>query len=66
MSLFLKKNLLRSKVSQLLRWSDGATAIEYALIAGAIALGIIAVAFLIGDTVGDMFTNVSDDINANL
>ena len=38
---------------------EGATAIEYALIAGLISMGIIVGAALVGTTLGNFFTTVS-------
>jgi pilus assembly protein Flp/PilA len=42
--------------------TDGATAIEYGLIAAGIAIGISAVVFTFGDTLTAMFQSASDDI----
>ena len=39
---------------------EGVTAIEYGLIAGAIAVAIIAVVLILGDDLNNMFTSVSD------
>jgi len=44
---------------------DGATAIEYGLMAAAIALGIIALVFSIGDTVEGVFTDIDTELTAN-
>ena len=38
---------------------SGATAIEYALIAGGVAIAIVAAVFVIGDSVGSVFTDVN-------
>ena len=43
---------------------NGATAIEYTLMAAAIALVIIVIVFSIGGSVGDLFTSVSDEFIA--
>lgn len=48
---------------QLLRRQDGATAIEYALIAGLLSLMIISGATLIGGNLNTTFTNVSSGFN---
>ena len=45
-----------------LRNEDGATAIEYGLMAAAIALGIIALVFSIGDTVEGVFTDIDAEL----
>jgi len=42
--------------------TDGATAIEYGLIAAGIAVGISAVVFTFGDNLRDMFQAASDDL----
>lgn len=50
----------------MLRWSgdqSGATAIEYAIIAAAIATGIIAAVFSVGDVTSVVFSDVSDGFN---
>ncbi len=41
---------------------DGATAIEYGLIAAGIAVAISAIVFTMGDTLVAMFTQASDQI----
>ncbi len=38
---------------------DGATAIEYGLIAGGISLAIVAAVFAFGDSLGGMFDNIA-------
>lgn len=45
---------------------NAATAIEYSLVAAAIALAIIVVVFLAGGEVDDMFTTVSDTFSSQL
>ncbi len=50
------KKLISNYVSN----KNGATAIEYSLIAAAIALAIVTVVFLLGEDVIAMFTEVSD------
>lgn len=44
---------------------DGATAIEYGLIAAGIALAIAAVVFTLGDQIQGAFQGVSDEISNN-
>lgn len=39
---------------------EGVTAIEYGLIAGAIAVAIIAVLLILGDDINNLFTATSD------
>ncbi len=53
----LSKRMLSYVVAQ-----SGATAIEYAMIAAAVALGIVAIVFTIGGSTQQSFT----DINAQL
>ena len=49
-----------------LRNRDGATALEYGLIAGGISVAIIVVIFAIGGHVEDMMVRVGDMIGSNL
>lgn len=46
-------------------WKDeeGATAIEYALIAGLIAVAIIGALTLLGTEIGDLFDRISGKLN---
>ena len=63
MSKFYYKPPHRS-VKDLLAAEDGVTAIEYGLIASSIALAFIAIAILLGDDVGAMFTSLSDAVQS--
>ena len=45
------------------RHPDGATAIEYALIAAAVAVSIIAAIFAVGNTMQNMFNDIGNNIN---
>lgn len=47
-------------------WKDeeGATAIEYGLIAGLIAVVIIATLTTLGEEISEVFTKISDELNA--
>lgn len=49
-------------LTQCLRNEEGATAIEYGLIAGLIAVVIIAAVTLLGGNIGGVFTSISDAI----
>ncbi len=52
-------------VAKLQAWKeckDGATAIEYGLIAAGIAVAISVVVFTLGDELETLFTNMSDKI----
>lgn len=42
--------------------TDGATAIEYGLIAAGIAVGVMVTVFTLGDDLETMFTDVSNQI----
>lgn len=42
---------------------DGATAIEYGLMAAAIALGIVALVFTLGDRIEAAFQGVDDEFS---
>jgi len=53
---------LISQVQAYLKSENGATAIEYGLIAAGIAVGISAVVFTFGDNLRDMFQAASDDL----
>jgi pilus assembly protein Flp/PilA len=46
-------------LARLARNTDGATAIEYGLIAAGIAIAIIAAVFAIGDDLTNFFTGIS-------
>lgn len=48
-----------------LRSERGATAIEYCLMASAIALAIVVIVFSVGDNVETLFTDVDTEITAN-
>ncbi len=50
--------LLQLKISSFLKREDGATAIEYAIIAGLIAVVIIGGATLLGKDVSKLFTDI--------
>ena len=47
-----------------LKNEDGATAIEYGLIAAGIAIAIVAVVFTLGDEISATFQEVEDEIAA--
>lgn len=46
-----------------LKDEDGATAIEYGLIAAGIALAIVAAVFTFGDNLTELFEGLSTDLN---
>lgn len=47
-----------SEIKNYIVWDDGATAIEYSLIASGIALAIVTIVFLLGDELLAMFAEV--------
>ena len=56
---------LRPKLAELRRLrdaDDGVTAIEYGLIASSVALAFIAIAILLGEDVGSMFTSLAEAV----
>jgi len=54
----------KSRVARLVKNTDGATAIEYGLIAAGIAVAIIAAVFALGDEIKNFFTGVSKQMQA--
>jgi pilus assembly protein Flp/PilA len=52
--------------SRLVREDKGATAVEYGLIVGLIAIAIIAAVIALGGTLNGLFENVNDEIADNL
>ena len=52
-------NFVASKLAQFKKNEEGVTAIEYGLIAGAIAVAIIAVLLILGDDIKTLFENTS-------
>ncbi len=52
-----------SKFRKLIKNIKGATAIEYGLIAALIAVAAIAAMSNIGDSLGTVFNNVSNELN---
>ena len=51
------------RLKELWRVESGVTAIEYALIASLIALAIIAGASILGNTIGNQFNKIANEIN---
>jgi pilus assembly protein Flp/PilA len=49
-------------VARFMNDESGATAIEYGLIAALIAVGIIAAATVLGDSLSSLFTRISDEL----
>ncbi|MGE3830653.1 MAG: Flp family type IVb pilin [Parvibaculaceae bacterium] len=55
-------NAVRYAVQRFLRQEGGATAVEYAIIAGAIFLFIVTGVQLFGEQVGELFNSVTSGI----
>ena len=53
---------MRDLLCRFLRDSRGATAIEYALIAGGIAMAIVVMVNRVGTNLGPIFTNVAANL----
>jgi pilus assembly protein Flp/PilA len=51
-------------VNRLIKDESGATAIEYGLIAGLVAVAIIAALTALGGSLDSLFTTVSDEVDA--
>ena len=51
-------------INKLIRDEDGATAIEYGLIAALIAVGLIAALTSLGDSLEGTFETVGDELDA--
>ncbi len=54
---------LIARVQAYLKSEEGATAIEYGLIAGGISLAIMAAVFLAGDSLSAMFDTISSALS---
>ena len=63
MSLYVRFDHLKSSMRRLLVDKAGVTAIEYGLIAGAIAVAIIAGVMTIGGDIKALFTNTGNALN---
>lgn len=53
---------LRTRLARVVRFDDGATAVEYALMVMLIALVIIAAVALLGTNLSTFFTNASNSV----
>jgi pilus assembly protein Flp/PilA len=53
-------------IARFLKNESGATAIEYGLIAALIAVGIIAAATLLGDTISALFNFISAEMSSSM
>lgn len=56
--------LLRNKTRRFLKDEDGASAIEYAVIAGLIAVVMIGAAKLVGIEISNVFTTVKTELES--
>ncbi|WP_344957618.1 Flp family type IVb pilin [Zobellella aerophila] len=68
MDMDMKNYLLQQyiKLKLLLKKEDGASAIEYAIIAGFLALAIITAANGLGVDIGTVFGNIGDTLEAKI
>ena len=57
-------NFVHSHVAKFRKNDEGVTAIEYGLIAGAIAVAIIAVLLILGEDINTLFENTSDALQS--
>lgn len=57
-------NKIIARVQAYIQSEDGATAIEYGLIAGGISLAIMAAVFLAGDSLSAMFGSISTALSS--
>jgi pilus assembly protein Flp/PilA len=53
-----------TKVQSFFKSEDGATAIEYGLIAAGIAVAIIAAVFVVGDDLSSLFNTVASNVSS--
>lgn len=53
---------MKNLVTRFVKDEEGATAIEYGLIAALIAVGIISAASLLGTEISNTFTKVKDEL----
>jgi pilus assembly protein Flp/PilA len=51
-----------SSITRFLRDEEGATAIEYGLIAGLISIAIVTIVTAMGDNLGSIFTKISAEL----
>ncbi|CAB3640124.1 hypothetical protein LMG24238_00191 [Paraburkholderia sediminicola] len=54
---------MKNTIQQFLREEDGVAAIEYGLLAGLIAVGIITAATLLGTDISALFTKIANKLN---
>ncbi|MGO3742603.1 Flp family type IVb pilin [Kerstersia sp.] len=54
---------MKAQIMRFLKDEDGATAIEYGLIAGLIAVGIIVALTALGEDLSELFGRVSGKLN---
>ena len=57
--------MLMESLRAFVKREDGASAIEYALIAGLIALAIIVGAEMLGDGIGALFQDIADELSGD-
>jgi len=60
----LKELIMKDKIIKFLRDEEGATAIEYGMIAGLIAVALVTVLTTLGTDLGAFFTKISTTVKA--
>ncbi|GAB5389828.1 MAG: Flp family type IVb pilin [Alphaproteobacteria bacterium] len=55
---------MTNMIKGFIRDEDGATAIEYGMIAAGIGVAIMVTVFTLGDDLDGLFTDVSDQVNS--
>ncbi|MFL9985487.1 Flp family type IVb pilin [Paraburkholderia sediminicola] len=55
---------MKNTIQQFLREEDGVAAIEYGLLAGLIAVGIIAAATTLGNDISTLFNNIGTKLTS--
>ena len=55
--------MLMESLRSFIKREDGASAIEYALIAGLIAVAIITAAGLLGDNIAELFEKIAETVS---
>lgn len=59
------KSHVKSRVRAFFANSDGATAIEYGLIAAGIAVAIVAAVFALGNQISNFFNEIGNNLKEN-
>ena len=60
-----ERRLIMKGIIKFFKDEEGVTAIEYGLIAAGIAIAIVAVVFVVGNSLSDVFQSVSDCLSGS-